>query len=74
MYLIFAIGFGPGVGIFTLILTRSFSPEVNFTGVSVAYNISFALFGGLTPLVNGILIKEFDSFTAPAYYIRFSQE
>ena len=72
MYLIFAIGFGPGVGIFTLILTKSFPARIRFTGVGLAYNISFAVFGGLTPIINTLLYKELGSLIAPAYYAIFA--
>jgi MFS family permease len=72
MYLVFAVGFGPGVGIFTLILTKSFPAKVRFTGVGMAYNISFAVFGGLTPIINTLLYKELGTLIAPAYYAMFS--
>ncbi|MCF7791129.1 MAG: MFS transporter [Victivallales bacterium] len=68
MYLIFAAGFGPGVGIFTLLLTKSFPAKVRFTGVSISYNVSFAVFGGLTPIINSLLFKKFGVIQAPAYY------
>ena len=31
-------------------MVRAFPPPVRFTGVSSSYNISYAVFGGLTPL------------------------
>jgi MFS family permease len=33
-----------------IVMVRAFPPAVRFTGVSFSYNISYALFGGLTPL------------------------
>jgi hypothetical protein len=32
-------------------MVRAFPPAVRFTGVSFSYNISYALFGGVTPLL-----------------------
>jgi hypothetical protein len=32
-------------------MVRAFPPQVRFTGVSFSYNIAYAVFGGLTPLV-----------------------
>ena len=34
-----------------LVMVRAFPPAVRFTGVSLSYNISYALFGGVTPLL-----------------------
>ena len=32
-------------------MVRAFPPAVRFTGVSFSYNISYAVFGGVTPLL-----------------------
>lgn len=44
-------GLGAGAAVLApLIMVRSFPPPVRFTGVSSSYNISYAVFGGVTPL------------------------
>lgn len=44
-------GIGAGAAVLTpIVMIRAFPPAVRFTGVSFSYNISYALFGGLTPL------------------------
>jgi MFS family permease len=45
-------GVGAGGAVLTpLVMVRAFPPEVRFTGVSFSYNLSYAVFGGLTPLL-----------------------
>jgi MFS family permease len=39
------------IAVVPFIMVRVFPPEIRFTGVSFAYNIAYAVFGGLTPLV-----------------------
>lgn len=43
--------------------------HVRVTGTSVGYNLCMALFGGTTPLIAVILIKETGSDMTPAFYI-----
>lgn len=38
------------VGIVPFIMVRAFPPAIRFSGISLAYNLSYALFGGLTPI------------------------
>ncbi len=61
-------GFCVGVvGVIPTVLVRAFPPAVRFSGVSFAYNIAYAIFGGLTPLIVGALLKF--SPLAPAHYV-----
>jgi MFS family permease len=61
-------GFCVGVvGVIPSVLVRAFPPAVRFSGVSFAYNIAYAIFGGLTPLIVGALLKF--SPLAPAHYV-----
>jgi hypothetical protein len=40
-------------------MVKSFPPAIRFSGISLAYNVSYAIFGGLTPLiVTGIPSKD----------------
>jgi len=61
-------GFFVGVvGAVPSILVRAFPPQVRFSGLSFSYNLSYAIFGGLTPVVVTLMLKN-DSL-APAYYV-----
>jgi MHS family proline/betaine transporter-like MFS transporter len=52
------------------LMTESFPKSVRYTGLSVSYNISLALFGGTTPLISTWLVKIFNgNVMAPAYYL-----
>jgi hypothetical protein len=48
-------------------MVRAFPPEVRFTGISFSYNVSYAIFGGLTPIVVTVLMGV--SPMAPAWYV-----
>ncbi|MCX5494235.1 MFS transporter [Kaistia dalseonensis] len=51
-------GFSVGViGAVPYVLVKAFPPAVRFTGVSFAYNIAYAIFGGLTPLLVSLALK-----------------
>lgn len=55
------------VGLVPVGMLRAFPPMVRFSGVSLAYNIAYAIFGGLTPAV----ISSLTPYTplAPAIYV-----
>jgi MFS family permease len=45
-------GLGTGVTmIIPIVMVRAFPPVVRFTGVAFSYNIAYAVFGGITPIV-----------------------
>jgi MFS family permease len=56
-----------GVVIIPILMVRSFPPQVRFTGVSFSYNIAYAFFGGLTPLVVSSLARA--NPLSPAHYL-----
>jgi MFS family permease len=61
-------GFGVGVvGVIPALLVRAFPAPVRFSGISFAYNVAYAIFGGLTPLVVATLMKA--APLAPAHYV-----
>jgi len=61
-------GFCVGVvGVIPTVLVRAFPPAVRFSGISFAYNVAYAIFGGLTPLFVSLLIKSYP--LAPAHYV-----
>jgi MFS family permease len=55
------------VGVIPTLLVRAFPPAVRFSGVSFAYNVAYALFGGLTPLFVTISMQR--QPLAPAHYV-----
>jgi MFS family permease len=61
-------GFCVGVvGVIPTVLVRAFPPPVRFSGISFAYNVAYAIFGGLTPLFVGWLVVR--DALAPAHYV-----
>jgi MFS family permease len=61
-------GFCVGVvGVVPTVMVRAFPPAVRFSGLSFSYNVAYAVFGGLTPLVVTLLVK--DSPLAPVHYV-----
>jgi MFS family permease len=55
-------------GIIPRVLSELFPTEIRYSGVALSYNVGFALFGGLTPLITLYLIYK-SSAVAPAYYL-----
>jgi len=61
-------GFCAGVvGVVPVLLVAAFPPAVRYSGISFAYNVAYAIFGGLTPLVVATLMKSVA--LAPAHYV-----
>jgi hypothetical protein len=61
-------GFGAGGVVLTpIMMIHAFPTSIRFSGVSFCYNFSYALFGGLTPLVVSWL-AHFDRI-GPAHYV-----
>lgn len=57
------------VGAVPYVMVRAFPARVRFTGVSFSYNLSYAFFGGLTPVVVASLVPL--SSMAQAHYLLF---
>ena len=55
------------VGVVPFVMVGAFPAEVRFTGFSFSYNLSYAIFGGLTPVTITLLMKW--TPMAPAYYV-----
>ena len=55
------------VGAVPYVMVRAFPAEVRFTGISFSYNLSYAIFGGLTPIAVTMLMGV--SPMAPAWYV-----
>jgi len=55
------------------LMTELFPEKIRYTGLSVSYNISLALFGGTTPVFCTWLVKvSGDNVWMPAYYLIFT--
>ena len=55
------------VAVVPYVMIAMFPPEIRFSGISFSYNIAYAIFGGLTPVVVAWLLR-FDRL-APAHYV-----
>lgn len=63
-----AAGFCVGVvGVVPAAMVRAFPAAVRFSGVAFAYNLAYAVFGGLTPLAVALMIARVP--LAPAHYV-----
>jgi MFS family permease len=61
-------GFFVGViGIVPSLAVKAFPPAVRFSGLSFSYNVAYAVFGGLTPVMVSLLLP-LDKL-APAHYV-----
>jgi MFS family permease len=61
-------GFFVGViGVVPSVAVRAFPPEIRFSGLSFSYNVAYAVFGGLTPVLVSMLLP-LDPL-APAHYV-----
>ncbi|WP_237386813.1 MFS transporter [Xenorhabdus sp. Sc-CR9] len=62
------VGLSVGViGAAPFVMVKSYPPEVRFSGISFSYNLAYAIFGGLTPILVTLLLKY--TSQAPAYYM-----
>ncbi|MEZ2127073.1 MULTISPECIES: MFS transporter [unclassified Sinorhizobium] len=68
LYAIMGLAVGM-VGAAPYVMVRAFPARVRFTGLSFSYNVSYAIFGGLTPLAVTSLLP-FNPM-AHAYYLLF---
>ncbi len=69
LWLLYALaGIGAGSAVLPpIMMVNAFPPAVRFTGVSFSYNLSYAIFGGVTPLFVAWL-AHFNRF-GPAHYV-----
>ncbi|KVM71987.1 MFS transporter [Burkholderia gladioli] len=54
------------VGAVPSAMVRSFPAVIRFSGISFSYNIAYAIFGGLSPVIVSLMIKS-NPFAATAY-------
>lgn len=69
-FILFAIFQGALITLPIVYLSYLFPPEVRLSGVALSYNISFVLFGGLTPLwVTGLIEKTGWLYLSPLIFL-----
>ncbi|KAF1021846.1 MAG: hypothetical protein GAK30_01534 [Paracidovorax wautersii] len=62
------MGFFVGsISLTPIVSTRAFPPPVRFTGLSFAYNMAYAVFGGLTPVLISLWVK--NDVQGPGHYV-----
>jgi MFS family permease len=55
------------VGAIPHVLVRAFPPPLRFSGLSFSYNVAYAIFGGLTPVLLTLWLKS--NPLAPGHYV-----
>jgi MFS family permease len=55
------------IGVIPFLLVRAFPAHIRFSGLSFSYNLAYAIFGGLTPVVLTLWLKT--DKLAPAHYV-----
>jgi MFS family permease len=55
------------IALVPIVGVRAFPAEVRFSGLSFAYNMSYAVFGGLTPIIITLWLQK--DPLAPAHYV-----
>ena len=62
------LGFSLGsVAVVPMILVALFPPVVRYSGFSFSYNVAYSIFGGFTPILISLWMK--DEKLAPSYYL-----
>ena len=62
------VGFFVGiVGAVPYVMVNAFPPAIRFSGLSFSYNLSYAIFGGMTPMLVAFWLK--NEPMAPCYYV-----
>lgn len=68
-YIIFSLAFGFIPGTYTSIISGLFPTSMRYSGIAMSYNLAFAIFGGLSPLICTFAIHYFNTALAPAFYV-----
>ena len=55
-------------GSYWALVAELFPAEVRYTGIGLAFNIAFAVFGSTTPLMVTFFLKTFNTPLLPAFY------
>ena len=60
------------IGVYPATIIELFPTQIRYTGTAVAYNIAFAVFGGLSPLLATYLIHQTNNILSPSFYLIIS--
>jgi hypothetical protein len=55
------------VGVVPFVMVKAFPAAVRFSGISFSYNVAYAVFGGLTPIIVALMLKT--NPLAPVLYV-----
>ena len=55
------------IGAVPFVMVKSFPAVVRFSGISFSYNVAYAIFGGLTPVIVSLMMKS--NPLAPVVYV-----
>ncbi|MDR3503748.1 MAG: MFS transporter [Legionella sp.] len=58
--------------VYPSLLVELFPTSIRYTGIAISYNIAFAFFGGLTPLIVTYLVDSSSNVLAPSFYLTCS--
>jgi len=67
--ILFAITLAPVSGVVSTMLAEFFPTKIRNSASAIAYNISFAVFGGTSPLIAIALVNWTGNIMAPAWYL-----
>lgn len=59
-------------GTTSVTVVENFPARLRYTGISLGYNIGYALFGGTAPLIAAWLLKNTSNALSPAFYLMFT--
>lgn len=65
--ILISIACGMVAASFSALLSCQFPVMVRYTGIAFSYNVSFAIFGGLTPVIATSLVLDHDQWLGPAW-------
>lgn len=68
-YVIFSCLFGAIPSTYSVMLTRLFPTPIRYSGIAMSYNLAYAIFGGLSPIICTLAIHWLDNILAPAIYV-----
>ncbi len=68
-YMIFSVLFGFIPGSYSSILSSLFPTPIRYSGIAMSYNLAYAIFGGLSPLICTVAIHVFNNILAPSFYV-----
>jgi hypothetical protein len=69
LLIIASLGASMATGVFAVVIADLFPTRVRYSGVALAYNVSFTAFSGTAPLIATALISATGSVTSPSVFM-----